>query len=430
MRRISRGVCLTACLAAAAFVVSSLMPMAACARAADTAPPSARTDNTAPPSAKAAATKPAAPTEEEGRQWAALFEKAVRKGDLSACNELIDWDALLDKATAYPNAPPELNKQRGDFVKGAKSTSRSATGFTGQVCQGVLRGGNYKFLHSRLVDGQRRAEFRMITKEGGLNYHDFVLASDDGGLVRAVDCYVFLTGQTLSEAVRESFLPFARNWVKGGLGQLSPAERDFLANFSEFTAMVDSFHEKEHRQVLETYKRLPESLKKMKTILAIRLGSAQSISNEEYLQAIDDYRKFYPKDASIDLIALDAFAMRKAYSQAQLGVDHVDKAVGGDPYLNVLRANLLLSQGKSDEAWKTTEAAIAAEPTLRVAYFSLLGQALKERKFAKTAELLSTLESKFKMKFKDLTTVPAYAEFVKSDDYKKWIKSQRAATDE
>jgi hypothetical protein len=429
MRRISRGVCLT-CLAAAAFVVSLLAPTAEWARAADTAPPSARTADTAPPAAKAAATKPAAPTEEEGRQWAALFEKAVRKGDLSACDELIDWDALLDKATAYPNAPPELIKQRSDFIKGAKSTSRSTSGFTGQVLEGVRRGGNYKFLHSRLVDGHRRAEFRMITKDGGLNYHDFMLASDDGGLVRAVDCYVFLTGQTLSEAVRESFLPFARNWVKGGLGQLSPAERDFLANFSEFTAMVDSFHDKEHRQVLETYKRLPDSLKKMKTVLAIRLGSAQSISNEEYLQAIDDYRKFYPKDASIDLIALDAFAMRKAYNQALLGVDRVDKAVGGDAYLNVLRANLLLSQGKSDEAWKTTEAAIAAEPTLKVAYFSLLGQSLKDRKFAKTAELLSMLEAKFNMKFKDLTTVPAYAEFVKSDDYKKWIKSQHAATEE
>jgi hypothetical protein len=27
------------------------------------------------------------------------------------------------------------------------------------------------------------------------------------------------------------------------------------------------------------------------------------------------------------------------------------------------------------------------------------------------------------MTFKDLTTVPAYSEFVKSDEYKKWMKT-------
>ncbi len=418
-RPISRGVCLAIGLAAIAVLfttdlVSSLTPAAA--RAADDP-------------AKKSSAKPAVPSDEEARQWAGLFEKAVRKGSFTATNDLIDWDALLDKATAYPDAPPGLAKQRADFIKGAKATSSSTAGFTGQVLEGVRRGGSYTFLHTRLVDGQRRAVFRMITKDGGLNYHDFVLASGDDGLVRADDCYVFLTGQMVSAAIRESFLPFARNWVKGGVG-VSPAERDFLNNFAQFTEIVSLFHDKEHRRVLETYNELPESVRKMKTLLAIRLGSAQAISNDEYLKAIDDYRKFYPKDASIDLIALDGYAMRKNYQQALTGLDHVDKAVGGDAYLNVLRANLYLAEGKSDQAWRATEAAIAAEPTLRIAYFSLLGQSLKNHKFNRTAELLTELRSKFNMQFKDLTTVPAYAEFVKSDAYKKWIKSQPKPAEE
>ncbi len=69
------------------------------------------------------------------------------------------------------------------------------------------------------------------------------------------------------------------------------------------------------------------------------------------------------------------------------------------------------------------EAAAAEEPTLKSAYYFLVDLALKERNFAKTAELLSILESKCHVTFKDLTTVRAYAEFVKSPEYKGWLKS-------
>jgi tetratricopeptide (TPR) repeat protein len=293
----------------------------------------------------------------------------------------------------------------------------------GELLNAVRRGGSYKFLRCRDIDGRRRAEFRVITPAGALSYHEFVLASSDDGLVRAVDCYVFLTGQLQSEALRETFLPFAQRWSKGGLDQLAGPEKDFVTHFSEYTAMVNWFREKEHRRVLEIYKRMPDSLKKMKTVLAIRLRSAQSISDDEYLRAIEDYRNYYPKDASIDLMAVDALILRKSYDKALASLDRVDKSVGGDPYLKVLRANVLQLQQKSDAAGKMAEAAVAEEPTLIQAYYSLVRQSLQKRNFSRTAELLSTVESKFKVKFQDLTTVPAYAEFVKSEQYKTWLKS-------
>ncbi|HXY34339.1 MAG TPA: hypothetical protein VEI07_08935 [Planctomycetaceae bacterium] len=383
-------------------------------------------DDSQPPAksaAKHAADKAALPSEEECREWAAHFEKAVKKGDLAGLNDLVDWDALLATATEYPNPPAELVKQRADFVTGARSASRSGNGFTGQLLQQARRGGTYKFLRCREVDGRRRAEFRLITKEHGINYHDFVLASGEDGLVRAVDCYIFLTGQMLTTALREAFLPFAQKWIKGGLEQLPAPEREFLTHFADFTALVDASRDKEHRQVLDIYERLPASMKKMKTTLALRLGSAQFLSEDEYLRAIEDYRKYYPNDASVDLVALDAFTVRKDYKRAMEGVERIDKAVGGDPYLKVLRGNLFVVQGQLDAAWKMDEAAVAEEPTLTPAYFALVAIALQKRDFAKTAELLSDLESKCNVKFKDLTTVPAYAQFVKSDEYKKWLKA-------
>jgi hypothetical protein len=404
---------------------TALIALASCALSSVTGARLTVADDGQPATKSAAgpAGKAALPNEQKCREWAALFEKSVKKGDVAGTNELIDWDALLAKATEYPNPPAELVRQRAAFITGAKSASRSGNGFTGQVLEQVRRGGSYQLLRCRQVEGEPCAEFRMITKEGGLNYHDFVLASGKDGRVRAVDCYVFLTGQLQSDALREAFLPFAQRWANGDLEQLPAAEREFIAHFADFKALVEAFQQKKHRAVLDAYRRMPPSLKKMKTVLAIRLGAAQATNEDEYLRAIDDYRTYYPNDASVDLVALDGLAMRQAYKQAQDSVDRIDKSVGGDAYLKVLRANLFLAQGERDAARKMGEAAVAEEPTLAQAYFMLVALSLERRDFAKTAELLSALESKCHMTFKDLTTVPAYSEFVKSDEYKKWMKT-------
>jgi hypothetical protein len=129
------------------------------------------------------------------------------------------------------------------------------------------------------------------------------------------------------------------------------------------------------------------------------------------------------------LILLDAFMLRKSYSQAAAGIDRIDQAIGGDPYLKVYRARILQSQGKPAAASKLAEAAVAEEPTLQPAYYFLLNQALNKRDFAKTAELLAALETRCHVMFKDLTTVPAYAEFVKSPEYQTWFKSHRGSAE-
>jgi hypothetical protein len=365
------------------------------------------------------------PSERDCRRWAARFETAVNQGDSSSCNELIDWNALLQKATAYPNLDAEQARLRDLFISEAKSTSRSPAGFTGQVLEAAGHGGSYKLLRCRNVDGHRRAFFRMVANDAAVNYHDFVLASSPDGLVRAVDCYIFLAGQMLSDVLRESFLPVARTMTKGGFDQLAAPERDYMTHISEVGAMAQWFREKEYRRVLDGYERLPRSLKKMKSIFIFRLRAAQSLGGQDYLRAIDDFRKEYPTDPSCDFIALDAQFLAKSYDQVLATIDHIDKAVGSDPYLKVYRANILGAQGKFSAAEKMAEGAITEEPTLKPAYFALVDLSLVERDFAKTAKMLSLIESKLGMRFKDLTTVPAYAEFVKSAEYKAWLKSHR-----
>jgi hypothetical protein len=349
------------------------------------------------------------------------MERAVLRGDVASFNKLIDWDAFLETATAYPNPSPDLVKKRADFVAGAKS-ALSEKGVMGPALGVLKRGGTYSFLRFRDIDGHRRAQFRLITKAGGFNYSEFILASSKEGSLRATDCYMLLYGQLTSEMLRQQFLPFARESSEGFL-QIPPDERNFIAHAAEVVEMTEALLKKNYQQVLEIYQRLPEAVKKRKVVIRIRINAARGIGHDQYLRALDDYRHYYPNDASIDLMSLDAFMLRKSYNQALAALDQIEQAVGGDPYLKVYRARILRSQGKPAAASKLAEAAIAEEPTLKPAYYFLLDQALKQKDFAKSAELLSDLESKCHVKFKDLSGVPAYAEFVKSEQYKSWLKS-------
>jgi tetratricopeptide (TPR) repeat protein len=263
----------------------------------------------------------------------------------------------------------------------------------------------------------------MLLPSKGINYHFFRLAVAEDGSVRAVDWYVFLSGQWQSETLRQAFLPLANTWAKGGAHLIAPTEGQFVTHFHDIAAMVESYQKKDFEQVLQLYRALPESLQRHMMPFALRLGAAQALRGDEQRRALDDFRKFYPNDAAVDLIVFDDLVAKKSFDSALAGLDRIDKAVGGDPHLKVLRARVLLKQGKQAEAQKMAETAISEEPTLKGAYYFLTDRALQAKDFAKTAELLTTLETKCGVKFKDLTKVPAYREFVKSPEYKAWLKS-------
>jgi tetratricopeptide (TPR) repeat protein len=241
--------------------------------------------------------------------------------------------------------------------------------------------------------------------------------------VRAVDFYVVAMGQLQSETLRPGILAFLHSGLSEERDQLNFLDKEFIAHAADLVAITDAARANQPRRVLDIYERLPESLKRTKSLLNVRLISAAKISQQDYLRAFNDFRKYHSDAAECDLIALNVFYVQRSYEQALASVDRLDKSLGGDPYLKVTRAVILLDQGKADTARQMAERAIAEDPTLIQAYEFLISHSIQTRNFAKTAEILSTLESRFNWKVPDFTADPACAEFVKSEAYKAWIKS-------
>jgi len=188
--------------------------------------------------------------------------------------------------------------------------------------------------------------------------------------------------------------------------------------------MARSLREKRFEEGLAAYQELPDRLKKDKSVLILRFGLARGKGDKEYLAALQDMLTNYPDDPWADLLAVDAYLLTKQYSKALESIDRVDQAVGGDPYQKVVRAGIYIATGQVAKAREACEQAIKKDPMLKGAYWRLVDVSLQQKDFAETARLLNLLADRFQVQIKDLTTVPSYAEFVRSPEYKEWLKSR------
>jgi predicted Zn-dependent protease len=106
-------------------------------------------------------------------------------------------------------------------------------------------------------------------------------------------------------------------------------------------------------------------------VLVAYVAASAYLGEAQYQSAIDALRRAYPNDASLDLMLLDGYFMKKRYDEALQAVDRIDRSLGGDPYLDVMRANMLLAKGDVDGAYRFATRAVEREPSLSEAQLVL-----------------------------------------------------------
>jgi tetratricopeptide (TPR) repeat protein len=357
-------------------------------------------------------------TDEECRAFAATIEDAVLAGDVAAFNALIDWDATLETAMAGIEAP---EASRRGFIQGVKSSMKQEQGIVSQIIATIKGGGSYKLLHIRARDKRKTALFRLAMPDGdGVNYHEFVLSRRRDGKVRAVDAYIFISGELMSQAMRRMYLPAAAEGSHGLFDRLLGTEKVFMKNLPRFQRMTAEVRAGRPAEALEIFRQLPPELQKNKNILMVRLQAAQAVGDEDYSRALEDLRAAHPDDACIDMISIDYYLLKKDYPRAFACLDRLDKAVGGDPYVNVMRAGIHTDEKQYGLAKQDARKAIEEDPTIQDAFWTLVTISLEERNFADTVTLLDQLEGRFHIPFGDITALPVFAEFVRSPEYRAW----------
>jgi tetratricopeptide (TPR) repeat protein len=362
----------------------------------------------------------AVPTDAEAAAFAEEFVQIVGRSDANGMNRMIDWELLLNTATANVDVP---EKSRQEFIQGALQ-SITSNSYAQQVAKAIMEGGALSLIRIHDVDGEKRALFRMTHPDTGLNYHDFVLAKVDGENVRAVDIYVFVSSEKMSATMRRLYLTAAAGLNRSLIEKLRGVENDFVKHSEKFQSMSQNLQNGNHQAVINLYDSLPASLKKEKVTMLMRLQAASNLGDDLYIQTINDFRQAHPNDPTLDLISTDRYILAEEFDEALGCIDRLDDIVE-DPYLNALRSQLLVAKGDLAAARKAAEQAVNDLPEFVDAYWAMIAVTLEERDFDETVRWMTEMEKKFQLAWSDLTTLPEYAEFTKSAAYRRWLQTQQ-----
>jgi hypothetical protein len=359
-------------------------------------------------------------SEQECRDFAESLSKAVAAGDLAALNGLFDWNQLYG---AVLNGMEMTTKRRQDLVLELRTGMDKDYSFTGQLIKNVQAGWTWHYLRTREDHGRQVILYRWLRpiRTGGVDYAEFALGRSADGQVRAVDVYFFSTADYFTTTLRGVLLPIIANESRSFVDKLITGERDFVHDFPQVVKMAGLINQGKMREALAIVPSLKPETRRQKTVLVNRLRAAQEIDDNEYSAVLEEFRHAYPKDPCLDLLLIDYYVLKKDFVRAKESTDRLDEAVGGDPYLAVLRADLNVAAGDLKSARDLANRAIKEEPGLAPAYVSLLAVSVQEKNFAESLDLLKMLDQKQMMEIGDLTAVPEYAGFVKSPQYQEWL---------
>jgi tetratricopeptide (TPR) repeat protein len=358
-------------------------------------------------------------TADEARQFAERLSQATKVGDLAKVHQLIRWNDLRERLVN----DLDLTATERLKLRRASQDPEGRKGFGLQILNAIAGGGSYKLLRVHSVKGRPRALFRLITANGSVNYHDYTLARFPDGGIGMEDVYDILRGEPISQTWRRMFTPFVARLRQSE--RLKGGDADDLKDHLKFIDMMKTFQKRQFAQAAASYRQLSQKFQRDNGVLIMHmqvLMQQGEPAEKDYLAAMEKFRKLYPDDAAIDLISVDYYFLKKQYDEAARAVHRFEKAIGGDPYLGALRGNMLLEAKRYGEAREVSEQAIKAEPTLENAYRIRVRVSLHEQRYDAALEWLKKMVEACHVTVEDLATVPEYAGFVQSPQYREWQK--------
>ena len=239
------------------------------------------------------------------------------------------------------------------------------------------------------------------------------------------DVYIHDRGELLSETVRRDILPFIEWNDRGVLGKIVIGKNDYVANTDKLIEMRRMVAEGRPREALEAYASLPAAMQGDKNLLLTRYEQARRLGGSAYQRALSELNSRLARDPCLDLVLLPHRINERQFNEVNRTLSRINDAVGGDPYLKVIRGNVARLHNDDVLGAKLLyREVVKDEPGMPYAYNALNQIALQERNHKETARLLGILEGKLGVSVGDLSAVEVYKDFVRSGEYREWKRNR------
>ena len=300
------------------------------------------------------------------------LQAAVEANDTEMALRVIDFDNLIRHSL------PEHLK---DTQQGKEIVAGAQSGFGGLVRE--LHAGDYQFLRASEIPDGAQAMMRLTPPNGGVNYHRLVLGRNAQNEACVVDIFVYISGEPLSHTFGRLFAQLMPNTK-------SPDAKAMQA-LKQAQDMAVALQKGDPAHALAIYDGMPPKWQRQKTIMQTRIMAANkvAISNvqkgqpagDDYRKAVKDFQQAFPNAENLALVLIDLYFFNEDFKQARAAVDQLDKQVGGDPFLNLLRGNIALAQGKKQAGKDFYTQLIKDIPKNAAPYISLIELALADKDF-------------------------------------------------
>lgn len=348
---------------------------------------------------------PAAPgahpvSEPEAKALAARLETAASSCEASSIAALFDRKELLQLVERRAPAGHGTLRQLDQLFPMAAD----------QLCAWVAGAIDLRVLRIRSMKGEPRLLLRKIT-DFGVGYFDVRIRVRAEG-ARILDVYSHNNGTWISQEIADIALSPGSDDPQVALTIKRINSLDQAGKHAEAQATLDS---------------LPEPVRNMRVVQSLRVAIAGRTSLEAYQQALTERARQFPDDKITPFTAMNLAAIRRDFTEALRQIDVLDAAVGGDPFLDAIRAPVLVQRngpGDLEAAAARAERAVKALPELAMTHYLKLTIALARSQWSTALATLDVLERDFGMTLTEdaRSELPNAEGLFASPEYAAWRK--------
>lgn len=357
-------------------------------------------------------------SEEDARQVVSRFNEALSDGELERAGKQIDDGILLGRA-CY-GVDPNDEFRRG-FEDGAR---KSMSVYPRQLAQALEGAKLWDIVRVRKKEHGVWVLVRHYGSETEFAYYDFLVARGEKGRAAIVDVFPLTNGEPMSRSLRRFFLAAIANESRSLLQKLSKEDNLLVQSMPALQEMMQAGREGNAERAVALYETLPLEVRRIKSIAAqVILAGTALQDTDRYMRLVEDYMKWYPNDPTLRILLIDYYAQREEYDKLREVIDELDKAVGGDPFLDLHRAQADIVEENWSEARKRAQRVIESVPKSEHAYWTAFVAAVGLKDYADAVKQLQHLHREFNANPRRLEAAEEFREFTSSTEYREWIKT-------
>lgn len=334
------------------------------------------------------------------------IEAAVNQNNPVFLNSIFNDEYVVNQATQGIDAPEY-------YENGFKEGFLKAYDFGKILCASIGNEGAYKFMKI-LEKGDTITAFFRSSSEFGLNYHELKIVPNTIGNLTLIDMYSYSDGDIFSQSIRRLYI---LNLVAESETFTHPLA-EHLPAINEIAVLADAG---DFELAFEKSAKLPPVVQEEKIVQLIQLQLANSLSLDKLDSLKQLFIEKYPNDKLIYLKSMEMAFERQDFDAIMENIDELNKQIGGDPYLKLIKAGVYRNNIQDDLALKLAEEVVVEEPDNDEAYWLVLDILIIKKQYKKAIEYFAKMKEEFGENAAEYIVYDGYTEFYESTPYQQWI---------